>query len=131
MEIFLFTDWACRGNPWESWWGWIAYTKDKQVLFTWKKYFWQKTNNQSEYLALIEWIIESLEHKPTQLNIFMDSELIVNQLNKKYKVRNKDLKELFIEVEKLLQNTKTSFKHVRRHLNKDADRLANESLDEY
>ena len=129
MEIYLFTDWASRWNPWESWWGFIGYNKEKEVLFTWSKYFWTRTNNQSEYLALVEWIKKALEFNPKVINIFMDSELIIKQLKWEYRVKNKDLKPFYIEVVDLLSGTKWTAKHVERKLNKDADMLANIAVD--
>lgn len=129
MEAFLFTDWASRWNPWESWWGFIAYNKEKQVLFVWSKYFWIKTNNQAEYLALIEALKKSFEFWIKKLNIFMDSELIVRQLERKYKVKNQELKVFFDEVINLLKNFDFKVTHVERRLNKDADKLANEAID--
>ena len=129
MEIFLFTDWASRWNPWKSWAWYIAFDKEKKVLFSWKKYFWIKTNNQSEYWALIEWIKASLEFWASFINIFLDSELIVRQLEWRYKVKNPDLKILNGQVCELLKSIKWTVKHVERSLNKDADRLANEAVD--
>lgn len=129
MKLFLFTDGASRNNPWKSGAGWIAYDENKKVIFIWKKYLWIKTNNQAEYSALLEWIKESVSKNPSEINIFLDSELIVKQLNKEYKVKNKDLKKLFEEVLWLLSGQNWSAKHVRRELNKDADRLANEAID--
>ena len=130
MKLFLFTDWASRSNPWESGGWFIAFDENKKIIFTWKKYFWIKTNNQSEYLALIEWIKRSLEVSDiSELNIFMDSELIVNQLNWSYKVKNKDLKPLFTQVVELLKKQKWTATHIERWLNKDADKLAHQAID--
>ncbi len=129
MEIFLFTDWASRWNPGKSWGGFIAFNKNKKILFTWKKYFWIKTNNQSEYMALIEWIKASIKYWALKINIFLDSELITRQLEWRYKVKNKDLKSLYWNVIDSLWKTIWTVKHIRREFNKDADRLANEAVD--
>ena len=131
MEIFLFTDWASRWNPWESWWGFIAFDKEKKVLFSGKKYFWIKTNNQSEYLALIEGVKKSLEFWVKKINIFLDSELITRQIEWRYKVKNQDLKVLFKDVMDMLLKVSFSVSHVRRELNKDADKLANQAIDDF
>ena len=131
MEIFLFTDWASRWNPWKSWGWYIAYNKDKEVVLSWSKYFWIKTNNQSEYMALIEGIKACFEHKPSKINLYLDSQLIVRQLNREYKVKNPDMKMLYSEVTTLLKWAKWTANHVARELNKDADSLANKWIDDY
>lgn len=129
MKIFLFTDGWSRWNPWKSWGWWIAYNENKKVIFYWKKYLWTKTNNQAEYLALLYWIEKAIELDPSEINLFLDSELIVKQLNWEYKIKNKELKEIFEKIKMKLINKKWTAKHVRRELNKDADRLANEAMD--
>lgn len=130
MHIFLFTDWASRWNPWKSWWWFIAYNEDKKVLFTWKKYFWIRTNNQSEYLALIEWLKGSVKYWAKEISILMDSELIIRQINGRYRVKNEDLKPFFAEVKQILKNVKWTANHVARDLNKAADKLSNEAIDD-
>lgn len=134
MQIFLYTDGASRCNPWESWGWFIAYDSNKNLLFSWKKYFWIKTNNQSEYLALIAWIknfIDFINKNPWDyfLNILMDSELIVKQINWEYRVKDPDLKLLFSEVIGLLKWIKFTIKHIERSLNKEADKLSNLAID--
>jgi ribonuclease HI len=96
------------------------------------RYLGVMTNNQAEYLA----IIDALEHAKTlgadEVRMFMDSELAVRQIKGEYKVKNPELGKLFMRVHNLkIGFKKVSFAHVRREMNKDADRLANEAMDRH
>lgn len=126
--IYLYTDWASKGNPWIAWAWYVAYDENKNIIFTWSKALWIKTNNQAEYLALIEWLNKCIELKELNLAIMMDSELVIKQLNKEYKVKNPEIKKLFDQTLLLLSWMKWTATHVPRALNSKADRLANEGL---
>jgi len=67
-----------------------------------------------------------------ELEFFLDSELVVKQLNREYKVKNKELAPLFMKIYNLSQQfKKVTFSHVRREFNKEADALVNEAIDNY
>jgi len=70
------------------------------------------------------------QYSPTEVDFFMDSELVVKQMNGIYKVRKPELQAIKSEIEPLLTGIKCTFTHVPRTQNKEADRLANQSLDE-
>ena len=89
------------------------------------------TNNIAEYRALILGLEEALKKQYSQLNIFLDSELLVNQIKGSYKVKNENLKILMSEVRKLLSYFDSyKIEHIDRSLNHMADKLANEAIDE-
>ena len=67
--------------------------------------------------------------KRVEIECFLDSELIVKQLNKEYKVKNPEIKDLYNQVLDLSMFKNISFKHVRREQNKLADKLVNEAID--
>ncbi len=127
-SLDIYTDWGARWNPWPSWTWWVI-KANKQIIKTGKKFIGTATNNQAEYQALLFWIEDILKLNPKKINIFMDSELIVKQLSGIYKVKNKDLKILNEQIKILLKWQNWSIKHVKRNLNKDADRLVNEVID--
>ncbi|MFA5644214.1 MAG: ribonuclease HI family protein [Patescibacteria group bacterium] len=106
------------------------YNEKKEKVAEVSKFLGVKTNNQAEYIALIEALKKAKELNSKELDIFLDSELVVKQLNREYKVKNKELAPLFLEVYNLSLNfSKITFKHVYREDNKEADRLANEAMD--
>jgi len=128
-ELIIFTDGGARGNPGPAGIGAVLYNGKEKVAEV-SKYLGVATNNQAEYRALIEALKKAKELGAKKLSVFLDSELVVKQLNREYKVKNKDLAPLFLEVYNLsLSFSNIIFTHVYRENNKEADRLANEAMD--
>lgn len=130
--LIIHTDGGSRGNPGPSGLGVFITDADGKVVMEHSRYLGVMTNNQAEYLA----IIDALEHAKTlgadEVRMFMDSELAVRQIKGEYKVKNPELGKLFMRVHNLkIGFKKVSFAHVRREMNKDADRLANEAMDRH
>src|SRR5690348_17471747 len=89
------------------------------------------TNNQAEYRALIAGLKAVARYEPTAVTVYMDSELIVKQMNGQYRVRDEALRSLYDEACAVAkQLPRVSFTHVLRGKNALADKLANEALDE-
>ncbi len=127
----LFTDGASRGNPGEAGAGSVLLDSDGQELAARSLYLGQCTNNVAEYKALLLGLQSALELGCGNLEIFLDSQLIVRQIQGQYKVKNAILKPLFAEVKELLTKLKHwSVAHVPREQNKRADELANRGIDE-
>ncbi|NMC51494.1 ribonuclease HI family protein, partial [Candidatus Kuenenbacteria bacterium] len=83
-----------------------------------------------EYSAVILALEEAKKMETEEIDFFLDSELVVKQLNGEYKVKNEDLGKLFVKIYNLRQQfKKTTFHHVMREKNKLADRLVNEAID--
>lgn len=110
------------------------------VLAEEKKYLGKVTNNVAEYTALIECLLRvnglfgnGNGASCSKLVVHSDSELMVRQINGEYKVKDKTLKKLFDEVQKIISKSSFEFSinHVPREKNKEADALANESIDEH
>ena len=123
----LYSDGAARGNPGEAGGG-IVLEDGKKTIEKFV-YFGKKTNNESEYLALIEGLKLAAEKGAKTLAIHMDSELIVKQLRGEYKVKNERLIVLHRQAMKLLNSIEWSAKHIKREKNKRADFLANLAID--
>jgi len=129
-KIIIYTDGGARGNPGPAAIG---------VVFPDKHYNEQigsTTNNVAEYRAVIfalkkaKSLLGGEKSEKTDIEIRSDSELIVNQLNGNYKVKEEDLKLLFVDVWNAKQEFKSvSFVHIPREKNKEADALVNRSLD--
>ncbi|MFA5420878.1 MAG: ribonuclease HI family protein [Patescibacteria group bacterium] len=129
-KAIIFSDGGARGNPGPAGIGAVIYDKDKNILAEVSKFIGVSTNNQAEYKALIEALKKAIELKISEVEAYLDSELVVKQLNREYKVKNKDIAPLFLEVYNLSQQFKSiKFFHVRREQNKEADRLANLAMD--
>lgn len=128
----IFSDGGARGNPGPAACAFIV-IEDGKVLYKGSKLLGNTTNNVAEYNGVIlalEWVLAN-QSTNRSINFYVDSELIAKQINGTYKVKDKDLKLLFLEVTKLLGkiHRKIIFKNIPRAKNKLADYLVNETLD--
>ena len=89
-----------------------------------------RTNNYAEYSGLLACLQYALDHHHPRLRVVSDSELMVKQIQGKYKVNSPDLKPLWQEARSRIARLEAfEISHALRHKNKDADRLANEAMD--
>lgn len=127
-KAILHTDGGARGNPGPA--GIGAVLEIGGEKFFYKKYIGEATNNQAEYQALILGLEKAKDAEVEEVECLLDSELVVKQLNREYRVKDKDLAVLFVKVWNLAQGFKqVTFKHVFREQNKEADKLVNEAID--
>ena len=130
MHAIIHTDGGARGNPGPA--GIGATIKIEDKVHELKRYIGETTNNQAEYRALIMALEHAKELGVTEADCRLDSELVVKQLNREYKVKDKDLAPLFVKVWNLMSEfKKITFKHIYREDNKAADRLVNEAIDNH
>jgi ribonuclease HI len=95
------------------------------------RYAGTATNNRAEYLALIDGLRKVAEWKPDRLEVYMDSQLVVEQVSGRYRVRNPDLEPLHRQAMALLRNfPRFTVSHVPREQNRGADALANRAIDQ-
>ena len=128
--LIIYSDGGARGNPGPAGIGAVIYDEKMKVLAEVSEFIGHATNNQAEYRAVIAALEKADEFKPTEIHFFLDSELVVKQLNKEYRVKNEDLAPLFVKIyNKTLKYKKVVFKHIRREKNKEADKLANMAMD--
>jgi len=129
-KLIIYTDGGARGNPGPAGIGAAIYDHEHKPVAEISQYLGVATNNQAEYKALIAALNKASELGASELECYLDSELVVKQLNHEYKVKNKDLAPLFLTIHNLSLNfKKISYRHVPRERNKEADRLANEAMD--
>jgi ribonuclease HI len=129
-HLLIYTDGGARGNPGPAGIGAVAFGENGEKIFEISKYLGEKTNNQAEYEAVIAALKKALESGASEIEIRSDSELLVKQLNREYKVKNQGLAPLFLKVHNLTQSFKSAkFRHIRREQNVAADKLANEAMD--
>ncbi len=123
-------DGASRGNPGPASYAAIVYAPDGSQVFQIGKYLGRDTNNVAEYYALISALDYAANHGLKRLRVHSDSELLVRQMQGRYKVKSPDLRPLFERASKLARSLEYfAIQHVPREMNRDADRLANEALD--
>lgn len=131
MKVIIYSDGGARGNPGPAGIGAVILNEDEKVLAEVSEYIGEGTNNQAEYKAIIAGITKARELGATEMECFLDSELVVKQLNREYKVKNKDLASLFVQAHNLvIQIGKVSFAHIPREQNIHADTLVNQAIDE-
>jgi len=129
-KLIIYTDGGARGNPGPGGIGVVIYDENKKKIAEISEFLGHSTNNQAEYKAVIAAMKKAKELKAEILEFFLDSELVVKQLKREYKVKNPDLAPLFLQIYNLEMNfKKVSFHHVPRERNKEADALANEAMD--
>jgi ribonuclease HI len=122
-------DGGARGNPGPAAIG-IVLRADGEVLEEVGETIGEATNNVAEYRALLRGIELAAARGASELELIGDSELVVRQVEGRYKVKNAGMKELHEEVKRALREFDSwSIRHVRRAENADADRLVNQALD--
>ncbi|MGC8880660.1 MAG: ribonuclease HI family protein [Minisyncoccia bacterium] len=129
-KLEIYVDGGSRGNPGPAAVGFIINEKE------YAEFIGEETNNTAEYKAII-FALKKTRHllgkeklKNTEVIVYSDSDLVVNQLNGKYKILEKELMPLFIEVWNLkFDFPNLKFVHIEREKNKRADRLVNQCLD--
>jgi ribonuclease HI len=123
-------DGGSRGNPGPAGYG-VRIEQSDGIIFELKEFLGSCTNNVAEYSGLLAALRWSAEHGVSELRIRSDSELLVKQMRGEYRVKNPGLLPLYDEARALIRKIgRVSFEHVRREFNTDADRLANEAMDE-
>ena len=133
-DLIIYADGGSRGNPGPSAAGFVIYNSKNKIIFKGGNYLGITTNNQAEYQA-VKLAIEkalSLEPRPKHLSFRLDSQLVTNQLNGVYQIRNRDLWPIHSSIKDLIQKfEKVDFTHIMRALNKEADAMVNKVLDDH
>lgn len=130
-ELQLYADGGSRGNPGPSAGGFVLLDMAGKVVHEHGVYLGITTNNQAEYQAL-KFGLETAKQKfqAKRVHVYMDSLLVVNQMQRIFKVKNRDLWPIHDAIERMVQEfEKVTFDHVPRELNKLADAEVNKALD--
>ncbi len=129
--LILNTDGASRGNPGPGGAGAFLSMPDGTMIGAYKKYLGRVTNNEAEYQALLLGLAEAQKAGAQDLEVRMDSELIVRQLTGVYKIKHPEMKKLSDIVRlKEREFKRVRYRHVPREQNTIADRLSNEAIDD-
>lgn len=137
MTLKIFTDGGARGNPGPAAAGFVAYDDAGNLRQKRGKYLGTATNNEAEYGAVIAALsyLRDLGNlgDTEKVDFFLDSDLVVNQLNGLFKVKEPRLREFLVQIRQLegqLSPIKVSYSYVPRAQNFEADALVNETLDQ-
>lgn len=135
-KFIIHTDGGARGNPGPAALGAVIEAADKSLTKEYGEYLGQTTNNIAEYQAVVfalkklKQLMGGEKAGKANVEIFADSELLVKQVNGKYKVLDAGIQKLFLEVWNLrLDFGKVTFKHIAREKNRRADGMVNRVLD--
>lgn len=136
-KLIVYTDGGSRGNPGPAGIGVVIANGQGQTIKKYSQDIGEKTNNEAEYEAVI-FALQKIRHlfgkqktRDLELEIRMDSELVARQLAGKYKIIEEKLFPLFIKIWNLRMDFgKIEFIEISREKNREADRLANEAMDE-
>lgn len=127
---YLFSDGGSRGNPGMSGAGFVIYDAAKKEVFSGKKFLGRQTNNYAEYQGVILGLQLAIEQGFSDLEVRLDSKLIVEQMSGNWKVKNANIKPLFEQAKAREEKFRSvNFKHIPREKNKRADELANQAMD--
>lgn len=125
----IYCDGASRSNPGEASFG-VSINLNNKEIDTLKEYIGIATNNVAEYRGLIAALEYCVKNNINDVEIYLDSLLVVQQVNKEFKVKSKKLGDLYSYSMTLIEKIKNiKVIHIRREYNKRADELANEALD--
>lgn len=128
MKTIIHSDGGSRGNPGEAAVGAVVDFGDKQ--FTVSEKIGVTTNNVAEYEAILRGLRLALKEGASEAHCFLDSELVVRQLNGVYRIKDIKMKELAEKIFLLVkQFNHVTFVSIPREKNKKADALVNKALD--
>jgi ribonuclease HI len=130
-KVKIFADGGSRGNPGPSSSGFVVLDMEDNILVDKGVYLGITTNNQAEYTALKLALEECVKMNVKEVEVYMDSMLVVNQMKGIFKIKNRDLWPIHEAIKKLATQFKyINYSHVPREFNKLADAAVNRALDE-
>ena len=136
-NLVIFTDGGSRGNPGPAGIG-IHVEKNGETLFEKSAFIGTGTNNIAEYEAIkqaLQWLLSYLSptsgHRSQDVQCFLDSQLVVEQLSGRYKIKQPHILKYVQEIRVIIEQcrVKVKFTHIPREKNKRADALVNQALD--
>ena len=128
-RLILYIDGGARGNPGPAGIGVVILDESGKSIKEFGRYIGEATNNIAEYNALLYGLEEALILRADEIVINMDSELVAKQLSGDYRVKDSNIKPIFERAVNILKSFKKfEIKHVKRELNKEADRLVNKAI---
>jgi len=132
MKLMIYTDGGSRGNPGPSATGIVIKNEEGQTVANYGEFLGKQTNNYAEYMAIISGLKKAKELGADEVDCIVDSKLVCEQLNRKWKVKEPTIQKLFIKAwNEMQQFKKVTIKHILRVGNKEADAEVNKVLDSH
>ncbi len=129
-KLLTFTDGGSRGNPGPAATGVVIKNEHGETITAFGEYLGIQTNNYAEYSALCSALKKALDLGAEEVECVLDSELVVKQMRREYRVKEPTLQKLFMEVYTLSTRfKKVTYRHTLRNGNKEADAEVNKVLD--
>ena len=129
--IVAYIDGGARGNPGPAGYGVRIEDEGGTLIEEFNGFLGSATNNIAEYNGLLAALRYAQQHGHRTLRVKSDSELLVKQMRGEYRVKNAGIQPLYQQARAIAETLdRIAYEHVRRELNKDADRLANLAMDE-
>lgn len=130
--VQIYCDGGARGNPGPGACAFVV-IKDNKTIYEESKFLGEVTNNIAEYngvVVALRWLLENNGYKSVQF--YLDSQLVVNQLNGRYKIKNENLRILRLTISSLEKEicSDLKYQYIPRDKNKLPDKLLNEEIDE-
>lgn len=131
MKVIVEADGGSRGNPGPAGYGAVVYSADSgEVLAETKQSIGRATNNVAEYRGLIAGLEQAARVGATEVEVRMDSKLVVEQMSGRWKIKHPDMVPLALQAKELAEGLgSVSYNWIPRNRNAHADRLANEAMD--
>jgi ribonuclease HI len=130
MKLTIFTDGGSRNNPGPAATGIVIKDEQGHTVASYGEYLGEQTNNYAEYMAAISGLKKAKDLGATEVECVMDSKLVCEQLNGRWKVKEPTLQKLFVVAWNLKsQFKKVKIRHTLREYNKEADAEVNKILD--
>ena len=133
-DFTIYTDGGSRGNPGEAAYGFVIYDESNKILIEEGKRLGIQTNNFAEYSGIKEafkWLEQNSKVEKPNIQVFMDSQLAVEQLSGRWKIKNETLRNLYFTIKQIEVRLggNVNYSHVFRDKNQEADRMVNLALD--
>lgn len=133
--LTIYTDGGARGNPGPAAYGFVITDEKGSLIYEEGKTIGVNTNNVAEYSAVVEslrWVLSNIHDPISNIQFFMDSKLVCEQMSGRWKIKNENLRNLYFTIKDLENKlgAQVTYKHVYREKNKEADALVNKALDD-
>lgn len=130
MKVIIEADGGSRGNPGVAGSGTVVYSSSRDVLREIAYVVGTASNNVAEYHGLLRGLEAATELGATEVDVYMDSKLVVEQMSGRWKIKHPDMKELALKAQQIARGfEQISYTWIPREKNKKADALSNVAMD--
>lgn len=129
-KFIIYTDGGSRGNPGPAASGVVIKNEDGKTIEEFGEFLEDQTNNFAEYTAIIHALKKAKQMGADEIELYTDSKLVAQQLNRDWRVKSEDIQSLFVQAWNLTHEfDNVEISHVKREDNQQADAVVNKVLD--